>query len=147
MIVRAAQPSDVEPAQRLLQACGLPLGGFPEDLEAIVVATSERELLGVAGLEVHGAYGLLRSVAVVPEARGRGLADALCAKVEDRAAALGLQLFLLTETAERFFKHRGYEVLERRHAPDDISSSREFSELCPTSAVLMKLQRWKGGSS
>src|SRR4030095_4929556 len=43
VIVRAAQPSDVAPAQRLLAACGLPLGGFPEDLEAIVVATSKCE--------------------------------------------------------------------------------------------------------
>jgi amino-acid N-acetyltransferase len=110
---------------------GCRLGGFPDDLEALFVATSERRLLGVAGLEVHGIYGLLRSLAIAPEAREQGLARDLCTNVEDRAAELGLQLFLLTETAERFFKHRGWEVIDRRHAPDEIRSSREFSDLCP----------------
>ena len=95
----------------------------------------------MAGLEVHGTYGLLRSLAIAPEARGQGLVRGLCTNVEDRAAELGLQLFLLTETAERFFKHRGWEVIDRRHAPDEIRSSREFSDLCPTSALLMKLER------
>jgi hypothetical protein len=46
--IRGAEAADVEPARRLLDACGLPLGGFPEDLEAIVVAMSECDLLGVA---------------------------------------------------------------------------------------------------
>ena len=140
VIVREGTAADVQPAQRLLQTCGLPLGGFPEDLEAIFVVTSARGLLGVAGLEVHGTYGLLRSLAIAPEARGQGFARVLGTKVEDRAARLGLQLFLLTETAERFFTHRGYEVVDRRNAPAEISSSREFSDLCPTSALLMTLQ-------
>jgi amino-acid N-acetyltransferase len=141
MIIREGEAADVEPAHRLLEACGLPLGGFPEDLEAIFVATSANGLRGVAGLEVHGTYGLLRSLAVAPEARGQGLAHGLCTKVEDRAAELGLQLFLLTESAERFFKHRGYEVVDRKDAPDGITSSREFSDLCPSSALLMKFTR------
>ena len=140
-MIREGQAADVEPARRLLEACTLPLGGFPEDLEVIFVARSARGLLGVAGLEVHGSSGLLRSLAVAPEARGQGLARGLCTRVEDRAAQLGLQLFLMTETAERFFRHRSYEVVDRGHAPEEIRSSREFSDLCPASALLMKLGR------
>jgi amino-acid N-acetyltransferase len=139
--LRRGEAADVGPAQRLLEACGLPVGGFPDDLEAFFVATSERRLLGVAGLEVHGACGLLRSLAVATAARGQGFARELCTRVEDHATELGLELFLLTETAERFFKHRGYEVVDRNHAPDDIRASREFSHLCPTSSLLMKFER------
>jgi len=124
VIIRAGEAEDAERARSLLEACGLPLGGFPEDLEAIFVATRARGLLGVAGLEVHGACGLLRSLAVAREARGEGLARDLCKKIENRATELGLQLFLLTETAEGFFKHRGYEVVDRTRAPQEIRSSR-----------------------
>jgi amino-acid N-acetyltransferase len=141
VIIRAGEAEDVERARSLLEACGLPLGGFPEDLETMFIATSARGLFGVAGLEVHGACGLLRSLAVAREARGQGLARDLCTKIESRAAELGLRLFLLTETAERFFKNRGYEVVDRTGGPEEITSSREFSHLCPTSAVLMKLHR------
>ena len=56
VILRAGEAADVGPAQRLLEASGLPLGGFPDDLEALFLATAERRLLGLVGLEVYGAH-------------------------------------------------------------------------------------------
>ncbi len=138
MIVRIGEVRDVASAQRLLNACRLPVGGFPEDLESFFVATGEHQLLGVAGVEVHGVYGLVRSVAVKSAARGQGVASRLCAEIEARSATLGLRsVFLLTETAERFFRRRGYQPIERTDAPGEIMASKELSKLCPASAVLM----------
>ena len=34
--VRAGYPDDVPPATALLRACRLPVGGFPDDVEALV---------------------------------------------------------------------------------------------------------------
>jgi N-acetylglutamate synthase-like GNAT family acetyltransferase len=110
----------------------------PQDSALLVVAESEGRVAGVAGLELHGADALLRSVAVSRESRGRRLASRLCAEVERRAPALGARrIFLLTETAERFFARRGYQRLERAKAPAGIAASREFAALCPDTAVLM----------
>ena len=47
------------------------------------------------------------------------------------------QLVLLTETAEKFFRAIGYEVIDRRHVPQGIKQSAEFRSLCPASAVCM----------
>jgi N-acetylglutamate synthase-like GNAT family acetyltransferase len=66
------------------------------------------------------------------------VASRLCAEVETRAASLGARrVFLLTETAEAFFVRRGYARLGRSLAPPGIAASREFSALCPASAILM----------
>jgi len=136
--LRDAAASDTAAVHELLRGCGLPTEGVPDDAALLVVAESGGRLVGVAGLELHGADALLRSVAVAPESRGKGIAARLCAQVERRAPALGAQrVFLLTETAERFFARRGYRRLERARAPAGIAASREFAALCPDSAVLM----------
>ena len=96
--------------------------------------------VAVVGLEAQGPAGLLRSLAVAPEWRGRGLADALVRHAEAVAAAQGVQtLFLLTTTAEAFFLQRGYRHADRASAPAFIRATPQFSGLCPaTSAFLCK---------
>ncbi len=49
-------------------------------------------------------------------------------------------IFLLTTTAEAFFKSRGYRRQIRATAPDAIRSSREFSDLCPASSAFLVKQ-------
>jgi N-acetylglutamate synthase-like GNAT family acetyltransferase len=46
-------------------------------------------------------------------------------------------IYLLTETAERFFARRGYSPADRRDTAPAITASREFALVCPASAVLM----------
>jgi protein-tyrosine-phosphatase len=57
----------------------------------------------------------------------------------ERVAALDRieQLFLLTQTAQRFFEHQGYRVIDRQSVPRDVQGSAEFRSLCPASAVCM----------
>jgi amino-acid N-acetyltransferase len=142
MRVRSARPADIASVRALLKACHLPLDGVPEDLEVLHVATLEERVVGSVGLERHGPYALLRSLAVDPDCRGERIASALCDVAERRADEGAFQrVFLLTETAERFFARRGYEVLERSQAPAEIAASREFAAVCPASARLMARDR------
>lgn len=93
---------------------------------------------GVVGLELHGAEALLRSLAVDPEARGRGCATALVAQAERHAREQGVRrIYLLTTTAADFFARLGYKRIERSEAPESIRLTSEFSALCPVSSVLM----------
>ncbi len=138
MELRDARASDTAAIHALLRGCRLPIEGVPNDAALLLVAESGGRIAGVAGLELHGADALLRSVAVAPELRGQRIASRLCAEAERRAPALGAKrVFLLTETAERFFARRGYRRLARTQAPAEIAASREFAALCPDSAVLM----------
>jgi amino-acid N-acetyltransferase len=138
MEIRNASEDDVDTVRALLRECRLPIDGVPDELDSLVVADVDGRIVGVAGLELHDGDGLIRSVAVSPESRGQNLASRLCAEVEQRAKVVGARrLFLLTETAESFFVKRGYRPMERARAPRGITSSREFSAVCPASAVLM----------
>ena len=50
-----------------------------------VVREDDGRVVGVAGLEIHGEDGLLRSVAVDPDYRGQGLAASLVEAAMERA--------------------------------------------------------------
>jgi amino-acid N-acetyltransferase len=104
-----------------------------------VVREDDGRVVGVAGLEVHGEDGLLRSVAVDPAYRGRSLGGRLVAAAVERAALVGLRdVYLLTTTAERFFAQHGFGACARADAPAAIAASWEFRTGCPATAVFMK---------
>lgn len=96
-------------------------------------------LIAVVGLEALGNNGLLRSLAVARDQRGRGLASALTRHVEQQATAQGMHaLYLLTTTAAGFFRQRGYLECAREDVPTAMRASSQFSVLCPASAILLK---------
>ena len=137
--VRPARPDDLAAIERLLVASGLPLDGVPDALPTFVVAEHEARLVGVAGLEVCCADALLRSVAVAPEWRSRGLGRALVTRVIADAEARGIDaLYLLTTTAERYFPSFGFERIEREQVPADVRGTAEFRGACPASATVMR---------
>ncbi|HSG91958.1 MAG TPA: arsenic resistance N-acetyltransferase ArsN2, partial [Pseudomonadales bacterium] len=95
-------------------------------------------LVGVAGLERHGTRGLLRSLAVAEDARGRGYGVLLVNAVERMARDAGLEeLWLLTETAMGFFSALDYDLVLRERVPAAIRATTQFSDLCPDSAICM----------
>lgn len=138
MTVVAAEVEHLPAILDLLARSDLPTAGVREHLDGFVVAQADGNVIGVGGLELHAPFGLLRSVAVVPGQRRRGIASAICAHLEAEAARRGVdRLYLLTETAATFFAARGYREIPRSDAPPEVASCEEFRSLCPASAVLM----------
>lgn len=139
MILRAATRSDLPAIERMLVASGLPLDGVSAALPSFVVAESEGRLVGVAGLEVCCDDALLRSVAVDPEWRSRGLGRALVTRVISDAEARGIRaMYLLTTTAESYFPSFGFERITRDDVPDAVRATDEFRGACPASATVMR---------
>jgi protein-tyrosine-phosphatase/N-acetylglutamate synthase-like GNAT family acetyltransferase len=131
---------DRHPAVRtLLARSNLPVKDLHEGgLTRFFGVEADGELAGVIGLEAHGRAGLLRSLAVGSHRRGRGLGQALVAHLERAARREGISdLWLLTTTAELFFRALGYQVTPREKAPEEIRNSSEFREVCPSTAVCM----------
>jgi amino-acid N-acetyltransferase len=133
-----SRPFD-EQVARLLQASHLPTEDLPDNpLVELFGCTRDGVLLGVVGLEICTTHGLLRSLAVTAEHRGKGLGDALLQYAERVAAARGMkELYLLTTTAERYFMGRGYGTALRDAAPEAITRTRQFAGLCPSSSAFM----------
>ena len=110
----------------------------PEMLEHFLVAHLDQQLVGVAGIEVLGEAGLLRSVAVDEAHRGTGLGKRLVEAAEEHARKEGVrELYLLTVTAEGFFAGLGYRGVSREQAPAGIAATEQFSSLCPSSSRFM----------
>ena len=137
--LRPARPDDLASVERLLTASGLPLDGVAGALPTFVVAEHEARLVGVAGLELCCDDALLRSVAVEPEWRSRGLGRALVTRVIADAEARGIRaLYLLTTTAERYFPSFGFERIARSDVPAEVRATSEFRDACPASATVMR---------
>jgi amino-acid N-acetyltransferase len=123
----------------LLSSEKLPADDLPASLDNFLVIITDNELVGVAGLEIYGNYGLLRSLTVRADFRNQNIAGKLVAQIEKRAATEGLKaIFLLTETAPDYFSRKGYAVIARPEMPLEVQQSSEFSHVCPQSAIAMK---------
>ena len=138
--IRLASPHDAEAVETLLAASQLPLDGVRDALECFVLAEHDEGLVGVAGIERCGAgqHALLRSVAVHPAWRSRGLGRELVrraiALAEERGATA---LYLLTTTAEQYFPSFGFRKIDRSAVPADVQATAEFRDACPASATVM----------
>jgi amino-acid N-acetyltransferase len=139
--LRAATRHDLTAARALMVACGLPMDGLEDQfVRHFAIGEFGGQLIGVAGVEVCGSVGLLRSVAVATVWRGVGVATALVRDRIEWARCTGMHsLYLLTTTAEPYFARHGFVAVARDSAPREIRASKEFAQACPESAALMRL--------
>jgi len=137
--VRQARPGDLPALRELLSLCSLPFDGVAEHLDGFLVALDQGHLTGSVGLERYGPDGLLRSLAVHPDYRGRGLGTRLTRLALREAHRHGLrQVFLLTETASRYFLRFQFRRVPRQQAPPAVGASVEFASVCPETAICME---------
>ena len=136
MTIQFAEPRDLNAIRSLLKKCDLPANDLEEHLNHFLVARLEDRLIGCIGMELEGP--LLRSLAVDPQHRGLGVAKQLCDRLLAQAKDQGMEeIYLLTTTASGFFRKAGFETKDRSEAPETIRNHKQFTELCPSSAVLM----------
>jgi amino-acid N-acetyltransferase len=139
LALRVARPQDFSAVQELLVASSLPLDGVEEALEHFQLAEADGQLVAVGGLEIRGAYALLRSVAVHPDWRSRGLGRRIVERLIAEADARQLRgLYLLTTTAADYFPHFGFERVTREMVPPELRGTAEFQGACPASATVMR---------
>lgn len=123
-----------------LGANGLPGDGLAEHAAGVLIARVGETIVGTAALEVYGDEALLRSVAVDAALRGTGLGQDLTRAVLESAKRRGVRrVFLLTDTAARFFPRFGFTEISRDAVPESIQRTVEFASVCPSSAHVMAL--------
>jgi amino-acid N-acetyltransferase len=145
--LRNPTEKDLPAVKELLDEVDLPSEGLEDYFcDVYVLAISKKRLVGVAGVEVYGSYGLLRSVAISPKLQRKRVGEHLVLERLEWAVKNGLEsIYLLTTTAPRFFERVGFQVTKREHVPGEVQSSSEFSSICPESATAMvlDLQNWR----
>jgi amino-acid N-acetyltransferase len=132
--------ADDQALLKLLRAAGLPTSDLQTGVQKRFIGLHDGSVLVAAGgLELHGRYGLLRSLVVAESHRGSGKGKYISERLISEARALGLEaLYLLTTTAERFFQRIGFERIRRESVPTPVQQTAEFNELCPKSAIVMR---------
>ncbi len=122
----------------MLTAEKLPVDDLPANLENFLVIRQNDEVIGVIGMEIYGGYSLLRSLAIRPDWRSRGIASKLLREIEILAHLKGSKaIYLLTETAPDYFDQKNYIKITRNEVPAEVQQSSEFSHVCPQSAIVM----------
>jgi amino-acid N-acetyltransferase len=137
IMIRGRPPKST--AVALLQAQGLPVSDITDEhLEHFFFVGSADSPTGLVGVETYGPEALLRSLVVAETARAQGIGSALVQHAEEYASSRQVgTMYLLTTTAERFFKRLGYARVDRSLAPRSIERTPEFAGLCPASSAFM----------
>ena len=144
--ITAGRPEDGPAIAVLLREAGLPHEDIGPHLGHFLVAREGGgAVVGAIGAEIHARDALLRSLVVAPSQRGAGLGGDLLRRMEVEATAWGVKRWwLLTTTAEKFFRARGFVVADRAAAPVAIRGTRQFTGGCSAGAVCLGRERWSG---
>jgi len=137
--LRLGEVGDADAVRALLASEALPVedlaGAHPE----FVIALSEGRLVGCIAVEVAGEDALLRSLAVRPDVRGKGIGAALHERAVALASLLGARTaYLLTTTAAKYAASKGFEQVDRASVPPGIAALPQLRGICPSMAVCMR---------
>ena len=123
----------------LLEASALPTSDLTDnDMTDFFYVGPAEGPVGIVGVQFYGSDALLRSLVVTSAYRTCGLGQRLVEHAEQHARERGAAtVYLLTTTAEAFFRSRGYVVTARDSAPPAIRSTPEFAGLCPASSAFL----------
>jgi amino-acid N-acetyltransferase len=98
-----------------------PMAELCENVRDFVVAEEDGRVIGCGALHLYGAHlAEIRSIAVSPDAKGKGAGRALVAALQAEAKRHGVTCVCLFTRTPAFFAHLGFEVARREELPDKI---------------------------
>jgi amino-acid N-acetyltransferase len=137
-IISRAASADVPPIASLLEENGLTSLGVAEAPENFLVL-EHSGIAAVVGMEILGDAGLLRSLAVRRNDRKKGFGERMTSAIIDGAREQGVRtVYLLTETAERFFGRAGFVAARREDIPAPLMQSSALDGVCPQGSSVMR---------
>ena len=109
VVVRSAMPADHATVVSLLERCGLHTTSFTLEGATYWIALLAGQPVGTIGLEHGDGVSLIRSTAVVPEARGSGVGRALAQSALTLATLRGdAAVFLFSSDSGEFWTRFGF---------------------------------------
>lgn len=135
------EKKDLKTIINLLQENGLPYQDIEIGNKEFFLAYDNSLFVGIIGLEKFDNIGLLRSLAVKDEYKNKGYGIKICKTFITYAKNQQIkELYLLTCTASEYFKRLGFTEIIRDELPKKIKQTKQFSQLCPCSAICMALK-------
>ncbi|WP_155301183.1 GNAT family N-acetyltransferase [Cupriavidus necator] len=136
--LRSASPSDWPQIAALLDQCSLHSDDPLPSVESFHVALCDVRIVGCAAAERHGTSIVIRSVAVDPAYRDRGVASRLVEALLMHARGTEVRhALLLSASAPAYFARWGFSHIPVDEAPAEVQGSAEFRNAVQTSALCM----------
>ena len=124
--IRKPAQEELHDVLDLLRRAELPVAGVGEHFRLFLVAEENGWIVACAGLEIEEDAALLRSVAVAPAWRGRGLGIEVVRQALRLATTSGATtVYLLTMTAAPFFGRFGFKPCLRAEIEANFPRSSE----------------------
>ena len=136
--LKPAETVQLEEIQKLLKNSGLPFEDINNHLNNFLCMMNNEEIIAVGGMEIYDDVSLLRSLAVTEGKRNEGLGQLIYFALIEHAKTKNIKsIYLLTETAEKFFIKNGFTKVERNIIPETIKNTYEYKKLCAESAIVL----------
>jgi len=140
IIIQKSKIDDVQLIKDLLSKEDLPVSGVEDHIDNFLSLSINGVLIGAVGLEIYDDKALLRSLVVDKLHQSNGYGKRLCSEIIQKARHQNIsEVYLLTETAPKYFENIGFKIIRRESADEMIKTSEEFQTLCPSTAVCMFL--------
>lgn len=139
--IRKAEQNDYRAIIHLLASNLLPTVDMYETNITLFVGLLKNEIVATIGIEKYGKVGLLRSLCVKEGFKNQKLGEKMLTYLLSFCAHENIKtVYLLTTTAEHYFARFGFAKIEREKTPVTIQNTREFQDICPSSAIIMALK-------
>ena len=123
---------------KLLHQNNLSTEGITEKDVQFFAMYEEEIALGIGAFTVCGVFAMLRSVCIDHRYQKRGLGNVLCNQLFIKAKELGLEnIYLLTDTAEGFFKKQNFNRIKREELPIVLENNILVQSACSMNSVVM----------
>ncbi|AGH86104.1 MULTISPECIES: GNAT family N-acetyltransferase [Ralstonia solanacearum species complex] len=137
--LRQASRADCNEVAALLRRCGLPADDIHDIIDAFQIALEKGRVIGCAAMEQGGKSIVVRSVAVDPVCRDRGIASRLIETLLLRAHGAGArEAYLLSTSAPSYFARWGFSLFPADKAPAEVRASATFRNAERSSALCMR---------
>jgi len=138
--IRKAKENEYRAIIHLLASNNLPTSDIYQKNISLFVGLQDNEIIATIGIEIYEKVALLRSLCVKEGFKNQHFGKKMLTHLLTVCAKEKIEmLYLLTTTAERYFLRHGFEKIARENTPFIIQQTHEFKDICPSSAVVMRL--------
>jgi C_GCAxxG_C_C family probable redox protein len=138
--IKQASKSDIPEILSLLEQYSLPTQDILYEKQLFWMVKKDKQVLGTIAIENYEPFGLLRSFAVDPSNQNQGIGASMLYHAVAQSEKLGIEyLYLLTDTAARYFEMHEWTYIRRESVPKELLQSEEFKSICSDSTSCMFL--------
>jgi len=139
IVISQAEITDIAEMESILKEANLPEGEILQHINNFLLLKVNDKIIGAIGLEIYEEHAILRSFAIRPIYQGKGFGLILFDKIIELSNKNEVvEIYLLTDSAVKFFEKKGFAVYPRTEVPEKLQNTFEFKTPRCSHAICMR---------